>query len=1365
MASSSITDSGWPANDDFSDNYGFQDSLIPNNFDSVDFQLKHNSPLGYRSKPNQQRAAEEQTSIVHEEGEMDNDIFYNVTDPSRPFDYQPAAAYRPVSNGISYDIQESVFSDPSFMNSRGLAGLSNLPTWSFTTSGGTNAMNLTTPQHSPSTFTGGSSTATSSPEQLSSKSSPALTTLPALPPMDSRKRARESLGLTHRAGNGDSSKQARITPSPPRTGATSPSSDVSFAFPDDPDLIRLLGGNPNEDMRKMDGEMRRLRKEQKAREREIKEREEQDRRSQLYIQELLAEEGQAQSMHPITQNFGGSSSRTPSFTSQAVLDQNGGFRKPDPPMRNPFTEPTVPITWPSLKQEPSRQSYGLPSNSSNGYLKMEPEESTNTFSNYINLVDEEDEWEQPNNRFGTSNNPIDIDVSGFRQHAGIFGQDSETMYKQEPFATGSGSANGGNWLDQDLKPSVDLNGWASQVRPETSTYQTTGDYGSASNASPFSSAAFGNIGQNIADVAKGAINGAYSMLDNQIHNFPGALPGFGHIFNQNGAEGSSATFPRLLNDETYDIHGLLGNTYNGPGANPFAANDPRNREVYQEYLERVNYLSNDTSHTTRELKSLLENIRPDEHIPPHSRIGTPEAMSVTSPLYEHQKLGLKWLQDMEEGSNKGAILADDMGLGKTVQAIALMVTRRSEDPNQKTTLIVAPVALLKQWEREISLRLKPGKEHRLSTYIYHSKAKKAAWERLRQFDVVLTTYGTLASELKKKDAVELFKRVNPNYRETEKDQLPLLGEKSRWYRVILDEAQCIKNKGTRSAKAAAELQSMYRLCMSGTPMMNNVTELYSLIHFLRIKPYNEWEKFSVDFAKPLKSNSMHSKEKSMKQLQALLKAILLRRTKKSLIDGKPILELPERTTEIQHGVFSEDEMAFYTSLEQKTQLTFNRYLKAGTVGRNYSNVLVLLLRLRQACCHPHLIKDFGVVPPGTSMSMETLIEIAKSLAPDVVSRIKTQGAIECPICMDLAENATIFTPCGHSTCSECFVKIQDPSQASIEGEGVLTIKCPNCRGKIEPTKVTDYQSFVKVHIPEEAPEPLGPQAEIETASESETESESDSDTESLNGFVVRDGEVDDEETESEDEAVEGTEGYSKGKTPFQKARKARKKSKKSKGKGKDKEKAGFLHKSLAQLKAESRRNADARKAYLRRLEKDWETSAKIEKCMEILREIHDRGEGEKTIIFSQFTALLDLLEIAVMREDWGYHRYDGSMSSAARNDAVIDFSDKKDCKILMVSLKAGNAGLNLTAANQVIIFDPFWNPYIEEQAIDRAHRIGQRRPVKVHRILVPNTVEDRIVALQEKKRELIEGALDENASKSIGRLGTRELAFLFGVST
>ena len=131
--------------------------------------------------------------------------------------------------------------------------------------------------------------------------------------------------------------------------------------------------------------------------------------------------------------------------------------------------------------------------------------------------------------------------------------------------------------------------------------------------------------------------------------------------------------------------------------------------------------------------------------------------------------------------------------------------------------------------------------------------------------------------------------------------------------------------------------------------------------------------------------------------------------------------------------------------------------------------------------------------------------------------------------------------------------------------------------------------------------------------------------------------------------------------------------------------------------------------------------------MEILQSIMDNDPNEKTIIFSQFTSLLDLLEIPISGECWRYKRYDGSMNPKARNEAVEEFTDDPHCKIMLVSLKAGNSGLNLTCASQVIILDPFWNPYIEEQAIDRAHRIGQQRPVRVHRILVPETVEDRIL--------------------------------------
>lgn len=745
----------------------------------------------------------------------------------------------------------------------------------------------------------------------------------------------------------------------------------------------------------------------------------------------------------------------------------------------------------------------------------------------------------------------------------------------------------------------------------------------------------------------------------------------------------------------------------------------------------------------KELKSLLENIRPDGEMD-SNREGTPDALQFN--LMEHQKLGLSWMKSMEEGSNKGGILADDMGLGKTIQALALMVARPAQDANRKTTLIIAPVALVQQWKREIQRMLRPDQQ--LCVLVLHGERRSRTFKDLSKFDVVITTFGSLASELKRKERWQNLCKENPDIArniEIPAHDFPVLGDDSKWYRVVIDEAQCIKNQYTRAAQACYMIDSVYRWCMSGTPMMNNVTELYSLIKFLRIRPYHKWETFNITFTKPLKNSSDVVHSRVMQQLQALLKAILLRRTKTSKIDGKPILQLPPRVTEQVHAVFSDDENELYRALETQTQLQFNRYLQAGTVGRNYSNMLVLLLRLRQACCHPHLIHDFSVESNQITEEVD-LISNAKQFDASVISRLKDEEAPECPVCIDVAENAIIFFPCGHSTCAECFARISDPSQGLAQGhDGTFEIKCPNCRTKIDPKKITDNASFRKVHYLEDTAAAATKSRSDDVNDSSSDDDDDDDDGESddsdtLSGFIVND-----------EDDHDGTG-----------ARWSKKRTRKDKGKGKAPKKP---RKTLAELKKEAMKNAKAKRKYLKSLSKRWETSAKVDKTMEILQKIEEGEAQEKTIIFSQFTSLLDLLEIPIMRRGWGYRRYDGSMKPVQRNEAVLDFTDNPDCKIMLVSLKAGNAGLNLVAASQVIILDPFWNPYIEDQAIDRAHRIGQMRPVIIHRILVENTVEDRILSLQEKKRELIEGALDEKASSQVGRLGIRELAFLFNSST
>ena len=281
-----------------------------------------------------------------------------------------------------------------------------------------------------------------------------------------------------------------------------------------------------------------------------------------------------------------------------------------------------------------------------------------------------------------------------------------------------------------------------------------------------------------------------------------------------------------------------------PGSYPSQVTPETNamfNRIQQPYGLPSNFVSPDEA--KEELKNLLQNIRPDEELS-IDRQNTPPALKFT--LMGHQQLGLAWMQSMEEGTNRGGILADDMGLGKTIQALSLMVTRPSTNPDRKTTLIVAPVALMHQWKREIEQKL--HSTHQLTIYIFHGEQKVSLFSHLKRYDVVLTTYGTLASELKRKEHWDRMRKENPGTYQNlsaEMLRLPMLGEDSKFYRVILDEAQCIKNRSTRAAVACCSIQAKYRWCMSGTPMMNNVGELHSLIKFLRIGPYNNLEKFNA----------------------------------------------------------------------------------------------------------------------------------------------------------------------------------------------------------------------------------------------------------------------------------------------------------------------------------------------------------------------------------------------------------------------------------------------------------------------------------------------------------------------------------------
>lgn len=342
--------------------------------------------------------------------------------------------------------------------------------------------------------------------------------------------------------------------------------------------------------------------------------------------------------------------------------------------------------------------------------------------------------------------------------------------------------------------------------------------------------------------------------------------------------------------------------------------------------------------------------------------GTVEGLKVK--LLPHQIEGVEWMRSKElgkkngKGRTNGGILADDMGLGKTIQSIALILTNpKPETDTSKTdkqkmearsdsgTLVVAPLALIKQWEAEIKDRVEAN--HALKVCVHHGPKRAKSYKELRKYDVVITTYSTLTSE-----------------HASCTDALPVGCYGLKWYRIILDEAHSIKNRNAKATKAACALDSRYKWCLTGTPMQNNLDELQSLIHFLHISPMDKLDYWRDFITRPMNSGRGGL---AIQRLQAVLRNIMKRRTKDVLkqsgalgngkkgADGKSTSEfkIVKRTVENVEAEFTSQERSFYQRLESRTDQRLELMMAGNKMS--YASALVLLMRLRQACNHPKLI--------------------------------------------------------------------------------------------------------------------------------------------------------------------------------------------------------------------------------------------------------------------------------------------------------------------------------------------------------------------------------------------------------------------------
>jgi DNA repair protein RAD5 len=675
---------------------------------------------------------------------------------------------------------------------------------------------------------------------------------------------------------------------------------------------------------------------------------------------------------------------------------------------------------------------------------------------------------------------------------------------------------------------------------------------------------------------------------------------------------------------------------------------------------------------------------------------------------------------------RGGILADEMGLGKTIQMAALILTNQptekddssdEEDEDSKrengegsrqqlrqmslassfaaaggsessrkamlkslsfasqgkSTLVVAPMSLIGQWRDELE-RAIPS----MTSMLYYAEQKGDLIARLEggSVDIVITSYGTLVTEYKK-----LLDSRAASARQVASNA-PLYAVE--WLRVILDEAHQIKNKETKNSKACSELLAKRRWCLTGTPIVNRLTDLYSLLRFLRVEPWGDFSFFNSFISKPFANKN----QKALEVVQVVLESVLIRREKKTKDkDGKPIVDLPPKKLNIVRLKFSPLERLIYDSVYDRAYMQYQTLAAAGTISRNFSFIFSVLMRLRQAVCHPMLVlkkaknKEKEVANEEDHDEKESVLgeheeQVKKLIAAyqsgyntmDGVEEAATNGLTiealeqvlrnqeeenedkECPFCFE-EKSETCFLPCKHWGCKQCITdhlqKCEDKSEEAT---------CPTCRAG--PISTGNIVSAIRTRP-----------------------------RKNKIAEIVEEQEENDAETEEAPPSSQHSQP------------------------------AVFFRKN------------------------DFRSSTKLEALVEHLNQLRYDEPDFKGVIFSQFTSFLDLVEVTLRKNHHAFVRLDGTTSQKDREAVLKEFSTTPKRMLILISLRAGGVGLNLVAANHVWLLDCWWNSSTEDQAVDRVHRLGQTRQVYVHRFIIDESIEDRILAIQARKTALVGAAL------------------------
>ena len=734
-------------------------------------------------------------------------------------------------------------------------------------------------------------------------------------------------------------------------------------------------------------------------------------------------------------------------------------------------------------------------------------------------------------------------------------------------------------------------------------------------------------------------------------------------------------------------------------------------------------------------------------------LDVPQPRMLSCQLKEYQLKGLNWLVNLYEQGING-ILADEMGLGKTVQSISVMAYLAEKHNIWGPFLVIAPSSTLHNWQQEIT-RFVPG----LKCLPYWGSAKdrkvlRKFWDRKHitytkesPFHCLITSYQLVVQD------AQYFQKI-------------------RWQYMILDEAQAIKSSQSSRWKSLLGFHCRNRLLLTGTPIQNNMQELWALLHFIMPSLFDSHDEFSDWFSKDIESHAQSNtklNEDQLKRLHLILKPFMLRRVKKHVQK-----ELGDKVEKDVYCDLTYRQRAYYGNL--RSRISIMDLLEKAAVGddQDAATLMNLVMQFRKVCNHPDLFERAETTSP---MSLAHWAECASFLreGSNVNVGYSTRNIIEydLPRLLDGAEARLDMAGPGNETAGfrkkafadmfniwtpENILRRQARRDAfswiPLVDESVAEVTKSATSGLFERalslvediSKAVPYNSTFDDGSERDRSQSSRPLTRIGRRPLADVGDEGhmrnllnvarntfhDLGLGTLEKCACPGASAPPIHISCSDQTANVEKENTLFNIPLRQAlygvsEKDETALIESKGDPLRCRPHNLLPKPLSQVSRYT--NIDV--PSMRRFVTD---SGKLAKLDELLRQL--KNGGHRVLLYFQMTRMIDLMEEYLTYRNYKYCRLDGSTKLEDRRDTVHDFQTRPDIFVFLLSTRAGGLGINLTAADTVIFYDSDWNPTIDSQAMDRAHRLGQTRQVTVYRMITRGTIEERIRKRALQKEEV-----------------------------